>query len=365
MACAAASLYSVFMTPVLESSSASSDEARWQAVLARDAAQEGLFYYGVGTTGIFCRPACPSRLPRRENVVYFETPEAAQAAGFRACLRCQPGQVSVQQQAVAQVKCLLDNSETAPTLAELARATQLSPAHLQRLFKAQVGVSPKQYALARRAERLKARLRSGSDVTTALFDAGHASASTLYSSQTDQLGMAPGAYQKGGAGQRIAYAVVSSRLGQMLVAATPRGLVAVRFGEDTELLAELRSEYPHAEFSDDGPALQAQISAIQAYLAGQERSLNLPRDVSSSDFQCRVWEALQAIPYGETRSYAQVAEMIGSPAAVRAVARACASNPVALIVPCHRVVRSGGALSGYRWGVERKRALLKNEREGK
>ena len=342
----------------------SPEEARWQAVLARDAAQDGLFYYGVQTTGMFCRPACPSRRPRRENIQFFEDLESAQAAGFRPCLRCTPTQISARQRAVAHVKRLLDESETAPALTELARVVQLSPAYLQRLFKARVGVSPKQYALARRAERLKARLRRGSDVTTALFEAGHASASTLYSAQTDQLGMAPGAYQNGGAGQRIAYAVVSSRLGQMLVAATLRGLVAVRFGEEAELLAELRGEYPHAELLDDAPVLQTHISAIQAYLAGQERGLNLPRDVSGSDFQRRVWDALQAIPYGETRSYAQVAEMIGAPAAVRAVARACASNPVALIVPCHRIVRAGGALSGYRWDAERKRALLENEREG-
>ena len=360
MARAALAVYPEPMIPV--PSSPSSDDARWQAVLARDAAQDGLFYYGVHTTGIFCRPACPSRRPRRENIQFFEDLESAQAAGFRPCLRCTPTQISARQRAVAHVKRLLDESETAPALTELARVVQLSPAYLQRLFKAQVGVSPKQYALARRAERLKARLRSGSDVTTALFEAGHSSASTLYSAQTDQLGMAPGVYQKGGAGQRIAYTVVESKLGQMLVAATRRGLVAVRFGEEAELVAELRAEYPHAELSDDAPALQAHISAIQAYLAGQERRLNLPRDVSSTDFQRRVWEALQAIPYGQTRSYAQVAEMIGSPSAVRAVARACASNPVALIVPCHRVVRSGGALSGYRWGVERKRALLDAER---
>ena len=350
----------------------SEDDLRWQAIQTRDAAQDGQFYYAVCTTGIYCRPSCPSRRPRRENVQYFADPAAAQAAGFRACLRCRPGEVSAVQRAVAQAQALLDTvldmNEPTPTLSELGQAVNLSPAHLQRVFKAALGVSPKQYALGRRGERMKTELRRGASVTTALYDAGHASPRTLYDPATDQLGMPPRAYQRGGAGQRIYYVISESVLGPMLVAATERGLCAVRFGDAAKLLSELRAEYAQAELlqggeDEDSGALKPYLVALHAELAGRGAAANsLPSDAAGSDFQRRVWAALRSIPLGQTRSYAQVAEMIGEPRAVRAVARACASNPLALVVPCHRVVRKSGELSGYRWGVERKRALL--EREG-
>ncbi|ADV66341.1 bifunctional DNA-binding transcriptional regulator/O6-methylguanine-DNA methyltransferase Ada [Deinococcus maricopensis] len=338
------------------------DEDRWQAVVQREAAQDGLFLYAVRTTGIYCRPSCPSRRPRRENVTFFEAADAAERAGFRPCRRCTPNEVHVRQAVVLQVQQLLDTAEPTPTLAQLAEAVGVSAFHLQRVFKAAVGVSPKQYAMARRAERLKRRLSEGASVTVALYDAGHASPRTLYDRATDQLGMSPGAYRAGGAGERIAFTVAESAQGPMLVAATARGLVAVRFGEADALERELRGEYPNAALERSAEAVGAYVEALQAHLAGVQRALPLASDAPGTAFQHRVWAALRDIPYGETRSYAQVAAMIGAPAAVRAVARACATNPLALVVPCHRVVRSGGALSGYRWGVERKRALLERER---
>lgn len=337
-------------------------EQRWQAVEQRDATFDGQFYYGVKTTRIYCRPSCPARRPNVGNVVFFDAPEAAEAAGFRPCLRCKPAEVDARTRAVAHAQHLLETLERAPSLAELAVAVGLSPFHLQRLFKASVGVSPKQYALAKRTERTKRHLHAAPTVTAALYDAGHASPHTLYASATDQLGMTPGQYKAGGAGRTIAFAAFESVLGEMFVAATSRGLVAVRFGDPAALERELRDEYPNATFVHDATRLSGYVEALRHHLAGGRRDLALPSDVPSTDFQRRVWTALQAIPYGETRSYARVAEMIGEPKAARAVARACASNPVALVVPCHRVVRGGGGLSGYRWGVERKRALLDAER---
>ena len=337
------------------------DEARWQAVLARDPSRDGQFWYGVRSTGIYCRPACPARRPTRVGVTFFETPDAAEAAGYRPCRRCHPREVSARQRAVAQARQLLDEAETAPGLDELAGQVGLSPAHLQRVFKAAVGLSPKQYALARRGERLRTGLRAGEPVTVAQYAAGHGSARSLYDPATGQLGMTPGAYRRGGAGERIAWTVKESPLGDLLVAATGRGLCAVRFGEREALAAELRAEYPQAELVEDPAGLAELVRAVLARLEGRPAPVPAT-DLPGSDFQRRVWAALQSIPPGETRSYAEVARMIGAPSAVRAVAQACAANPVALVVPCHRVVRSDGALSGYRWGVERKRALLERER---
>ena len=338
------------------------DLARWQAVQSRDAAQDGQFYYAVMTTGIYCRPSCPSRRPRRENARFYPDVASAQAAGFRACLRCGPDEVGSAARLAAQVQALLDTGEPAPSLAQLGAALGLSPFHIQRSFKAAFGLSPKQYALARRGERLKAELRSAESVTAALYDAGHASSRSLYDPATDQLGMPPGSYRRGGAGQTIRYTVAESTLGPMLVAATERGLCAVRFGETQALISELRAEFPAAELLEDGEALDPYLSALHAELSGRGTGLHaLPGDAAGTDFQRRVWDALRGIPRGETRSYAQVAELIGQPGAVRAVARACASNPLALVVPCHRVVRKSGELSGYRWGADRKRTLLDGE----
>lgn len=336
-------------------------DRRWLAVLARNIKADGTFWYAVRTTRIYCRPSCPSRHALRENVTFYDTPAEARADGYRPCLRCQPDEVSAHAQLVAHVQQLLDTVLPTPSLEGLAAATGRSPFHLQRIFKRVTGLSPKQYALRARTERLKGELRDGARVTPALYEAGHPSSRTLYDRRTDQLGMTPTAYQRGGAYQTIRYLLTDSALGRLLVAATARGLCAVRFGEDTLLVEELRAEYPRADILEDPPALATYLEALHALIAGRAAP-TLPSDVPGTAFQRRVWDALRLIPTGETRSYAQVAELIGAPTAVRAVARACATNPIALVVPCHRVVRTGGALAGYRWGVERKQALLEQER---
>ncbi|BDP41295.1 bifunctional transcriptional activator/DNA repair enzyme protein Ada [Deinococcus aetherius] len=343
-------------------STALQEDALWQAVLNRDSSWDGQFYYGVRSTGIYCRPSCPSRRPKRENVEFFDHAESADAAGFRPCLRCRPTEVEGRRRAVLHIQHLLDTVEPTPSLTQLADAVGLSPFHLQRVFKAEMGVTPKQYALARRGERVKRELREGVSVTAALYGAGHSSPRTLYDRATDQIGMPPSSYRMGGAGQCITFAVAESVLGPMLVAATGRGLVAVRFGDAETLVRSLHAEYPRATFVQDEAPLGEYLEALHRHLAGVRRDPPLPTDLPGTDFQRRVWDALRSIPYGETRSYAQVAEMLGEPRAVRAVARACAVNPVALVVPCHRVVRSGGALGGYRWGTERKRTLLEHEK---
>ena len=336
------------------------DEARWQAVLTRD--KTAVFYYAVVSTGIYCRPTCPSRRPNRENVRFYDTTSEAEQAGFRPCRRCRPESVSTEQRVVAEVQRVLDQSEAAPSLAELATTVGLSPFYLQRLFKRATGLSPKEYAGARRSSRLKAELKQGATVTDALYEAGYGSPQALYDKAQRLLGMTPGAYRNGGAGQRIAYAVTDTDLGEILVAATAKGICSLRFGAaDRSLLTELAAEFPNAELVHAPDELSAHIEAVGRFTTGTATALDLPLDVKATAFQLRVWEALRAIPYGQVRSYSEVAAMIGEPAAVRAVARACAANPVALVVPCHRVVRANGELSGYRWGPERKRLLLKRE----
>src|SRR5664280_2791522 len=300
------------------------NENHWQQVMSRDARQDGRFVFAVRTTGIYCRPSCPSRRPRRDSVEFFPDPREAERAGYRACLRCKPTEISAQAQYVFRARQLLDNAEGVVTLAQLSKRVGLSPFHLQRLFKRATGLSPREYQSARRMQQVKTELRKGEDVTTALYGAGFSSPSRLYEKSDQQLGMTPGAYRRGGAGATITFAIAPTPLGRMLVAATERGLCAVRFGEST--------------------------------------TIDLPLDVRATAFQQKVWETLQRIPCGETRSYTEIACAIGDPKAVRAVARACASNPVALAVPCHRVVRSDGKLAGYRWGLERKKKLLEGER---
>lgn len=334
---------------------------RWQAVLYRDAAANGHFLYAVRTTGIYCRPTCPSKRPKRENVAFYLSPRDAEAAGYRACQRCRPDAVSRQQKLVAQVLCMLETVEPEPSLRDLAETFKLSPSHLQRAFKRATGMSPKQYAIARRESRLREELRKGKRVTTAMYDAGYGSSQALYGGASNGLGMRPKNYRKGGEGEHIRFGFFDSSLGRMLIAATTEGVVALRFGEDQALLAELHREFPMAMLEADSANLGNHRQSVARYLSGTARTLDLPLSLEATEFQTRVWEALQKIPYGETRSYSEVAEMIGQPRAVRAVARACATNPVALVVPCHRVVRAGGELSGYRWGLERKRALLNQE----
>jgi len=347
-------------------SRASDEERNWQAVLARDARLDGRLFFAVRTTGIYCRPSCPARRPRRQNVVFFPRPEAAEGAGFRPCRRCRPRGTSPAQEQAAWVEeaCrrLAASDEGRLRLADLGAELGVSPHHLQRTFKQLMGVSPRQYADAVRHGSFRAQLRKGGDVTTAVYDAGYGSSSRAYEGAAARLGMTPGAYRKGGPGMAIAYTVVASPLGRLLVAATGRGISAVSLGDaDGPLESALRSEYPEARIERDDRSLRPWVAGVLERIAGQEPAAALPVDVKATAFQRRVWEELQAIPRGQTRSYGEIARRIGRPTAARAVARACATNPVALVIPCHRVVTGTGKLGGYRWGAERKRRLLERE----
>lgn len=337
------------------------DAVRWQAVLERDRSADGIFVYAVQTTHIYCRPTCPSKRPKREHARFFDLAQEAERSGFRPCKRCKPHQVSLEQKVVAQLRSLLETRYPAPTLSELAAEVDLSPTYIQKLFKRVTGLSPKRYANALRGEKLAGKLKTQGTVTGAMYEAGYGSSHALYRTSSQNLGMKPKVYQAGGKGERVTYALTDTSLGRMLVAATDKGVCALRFGEDEVLLEVLKAEFSAAELREDALSLTSLIEAVNAYLEGTLPTLELPLDVQATDFQKRVWEALQRIPYGETRSYAELAEMIGQPSAVRAVARACATNPVALSIPCHRIVRSSGELSGYRWGVERKRKILEQE----
>jgi len=337
----------------------------WRAVEQRDAQYNGVFVYGVRTTGVYCRPSCSARRPLRANVDFFSAPEQAERAGYRACRRCDPRAPADPSLDLATRICryLEQPHDSPPRLGELAERFALSPAHLQRTFKRIVGVSPRQYAEAQRRERLKAQLKSGADVSGALYEAGYGSSSACYEQAPAALGMTPAAYRDGGQAARIGYALAECPLGTLLVAATERGICKVSLGDRAEdLLADLRRELPGAALQADGQALGPWVGAILEHLAGAQPHLDLPLDIRASAFQQKVWEALRSIPYGATRSYQEVAEAIGQPTATRAVARACASNPVALLIPCHRVVRANGDLGGYRWGARRKQTLLEQER---
>lgn len=347
----------------------SNDEARWQAVLARDARLDGEFVTGVLTTGIYCRPSCPARRPKRENVRFFDRPEAAERAGFRACLRCRPNEAALALAPAARVRracrILEERSGERVTLAELAREVSMSPHHLQRTFKRAIGISPRQYADALRLGRLKKRLQGKDSVTMALYEAGYGSASRLYETSTQRLGMTPGAYRDGGRGVQIRYAVAETPIGRVLVAATERGICSVRIGESEKTMAkELEREFPAATIARDRAGLAAWLDRLTRHLEGRAPQLDLPIDVKATAFQWRVYEALRSIPYGETRTYGEVARSIGAPRAARAVGHACATNPVGIIIPCHRVVREGGALGGYAWGLPIKKQLLESERQG-
>jgi AraC family transcriptional regulator, regulatory protein of adaptative response / methylated-DNA-[protein]-cysteine methyltransferase len=342
------------------------EETCWQAVATRDVRYDGVFYFGVHSTGIYCRPGCPARRPQRDGVSFFASASAARSAGYRACRRCRPDEMlQPREQLVERARRRLDEAEVSPTLAELAGELGASPTHLQRIFKAATGLSPRQYTAARRLERLKDGLQQGQDVTTALYDAGFGSASRLYESARQALGMTPGVYRKGGDGMQIRYACFDTTLGRALLAATGHGICKLSFGDDdAALTADLAIEFPRAECSEDMTGLSAWVEALRAYLEGDRQALDLPLDVLGTQFQQRVWAALRQIPYGQTRTYAQLAEAIGQPAAARAAASACAHNPVAIVTPCHRIIRSDGSLGGYRWGLERKQALLKREHAG-
>ena len=344
--------------------------ARWRAVQSRDRGADGAFVYGVRSTQIYCRPSCPSRKPRREQVVFFPLPAAAEQQGFRECRRCRPRTVNPSDprtQAVAKA-CreidarLRDGNEARVTLSALSAPLGMSPHQLERAFRSVMSITPRQYADAQRMRRLKSQLRKGDDVTTALYDAGFGSSSRLYERAPSHLGMTPATYRQGGAGMRVNYTIVDSPLGRLLVGATERGVSAVYLGEsDARLEAALQDEYPRAEIRRDRNGLEGWVSQILEHLRGREPNLDLPTDVQATAFQRRVWEELRRIPYGATRTYSQVAQAIGRPEAIRAVARACATNPTSVVVPCHRVVRADGNLAGYRWGVEKKKTLLERE----
>jgi AraC family transcriptional regulator of adaptative response/methylated-DNA-[protein]-cysteine methyltransferase len=345
-----------------------SPDPRWKAVLARDASFDGAFVFGVRSTGVYCRPSCPARRPRRENVVFFQVAAAAEQAGFRSCRRCRPRDTGASAQArLLQRVCRhieTHAGERSITLDELGAVAGISPHHLQRTFKRVMGISPRQYADAHRMSVFKARVKGGQDVTEATYEAGYGSSSRLYERAAAQLGMTPATYRRGGRGMTIAYTLVDSPLGRLLVGATERGISCVCLGDsDRALETALREEYPAATLQRDDARLAGQVKAVLELASGRARRSELPLDIQATAFQRRVWEALRRIPRGQTRSYGQIARELGQPDAARAVARACATNPVALVIPCHRVVGEGGALRGYRWGVERKRALLGREQQ--
>lgn len=343
------------------------DPLLWEAVVRRDPRADGRFVTAVVTTGVYCRPTCPARRPKRENVAFYPDPATAEQAGFRPCKRCRPDGLSPREEhagRIARACRLIEEAEEPPPLGRLAADVGLSPHHFHRLFKAALGVTPRAYAAARRADRVRDGLKGGAGVTEALYDAGFNSGGRFYEAAPALLGMTPAAYKGGGRGEAIRYAVEPCALGWVLVAATARGVCAIRLGDGPgALVDELRDRFPKAELHDADPAFGDLVGRVVAFVERPGRGLDLPLDIRGTAFQERVWRALRAIPTGETASYAEIARRVGSPAAVRAVAGACGANPVALAVPCHRVVRSGGGLGGYRWGTERKRELLRREAE--
>jgi AraC family transcriptional regulator, regulatory protein of adaptative response / methylated-DNA-[protein]-cysteine methyltransferase len=347
-------------------------ENYWQAVLARDAQFEFAFVYAVRSTGVYCRPTCVSRRPSRTQVAFYSSPEAAEVAGFRPCRRCRPrgeaadspsAQAKLVERLCREIDASLDENDGAITLATLSQRVGGNPYQVQRGFKRVMGITPRQYADAQRLARLKSRLREGQDVTGALYDAGYGSSRALYERAPTRMGMTPATYRKGGRGTRVGYTIADCPLGRLLVGATERGVCAVCLGDsDKALETSLFAEYPQAEIHRDDATLSPWITAFLSHLQGRTPHLDLPVDVRATAFQWRVWEELRAIPYGATRSYSDVARAIGRPRAVRAVAHACATNPVAVVIPCHRVVGKDGGLHGYRWGLERKQELLTLER---
>ncbi len=342
------------------------EDACWNAVQGRNADMDDHFYFGVRTTGVYCRPSCPARRPLRANVRFFTNTKAAVEAGFRPCQRCKPDQASLADTRAALVAAAcrqIDAADTPLSLADLAHGAGLSPHHFHRIFKAVTGLTPKRYADAARARRVQEQLRTGVAVTDAIFEAGFNSSGRFYAASDAVLGMLPSAYRQGGQGTAIQFALGECSLGSILVAATDKGVCAIALGDDpAQLLNDLQDRFPKAQLSSGDGAFMQWMATVIGLVENPAVGLDLPLDIRGSAFQQRVWQALRAIPIGSTASYSEVAARIGAAGAARAVAQACASNPVAIAIPCHRVVRSDGALSGYRWGIERKRALL--EREG-
>jgi AraC family transcriptional regulator of adaptative response/methylated-DNA-[protein]-cysteine methyltransferase len=342
-------------------------EECWAALQRRDASEDGKFLYGVRTTGVYCRPGCTSRLPLRRNTVFFETTAEAEAAGLRPCKRCRPTDGSPASRHLAAIEkacALLRTSETMPTLAELADVAGISRFHFHRVFKQITGATPRDYARTHRLGRFADQLQTGQPIAEAIYASGFGSSSRAYEAAPSGLGMTPGARRRGGTGQTIRFVTVATPIGWALVAATRRGICMTALADDREsLVAALRQRFPAAELLAEDTGLRDWADRIVRFITAPDRSLDLPLDIQGTAFQTRVWRALQKIPLGKTASYTEIAAALGQPNAVRAIAQACAANKLAVLVPCHRVVRSDGDLAGYRWGVERKRALLAAERD--
>jgi len=343
-------------------------DPRWQTVLRRDKEADGTFVYAVRSTGVYCRPSCASRRANPENVSFFPSPEAAEAQGFRPCLRCHPrGQSPAEASAalIAAACRMIEESEEMPSTEDLARRIGLSPFHFHRQFKALTGMTPRGYGAAHRGGRLREALASGASVTAAIHEAGFGSASRFYEAADSVIGMSPSAFRKGGAKAEIRFALAQCSLGAILVASTEKGLCAISLGDEPEpLLIELQNRFPQARLIGGDAAFEALVARVVAFVEAPGTGLDLPLDIRGTAFQQRVWQALRDIRAGETVSYAELAARIGDPKAVRAVAGACAANTLAVAIPCHRVVRSDGAISGYRWGVARKREILDREARG-
>jgi AraC family transcriptional regulator, regulatory protein of adaptative response / methylated-DNA-[protein]-cysteine methyltransferase len=347
------------------SSASTLDDAQWAAFVARDAAFDGHFYVAVETTGIYCRPSCPARRPKRENVAFYNTAADAEKAGFRPCKRCKPNQPSLFQQhaeKVAEACRLIETAEEELKLDTLARKVGLSPYHFHRIFKATLGVTPKAYAAAHRNKRVREALSRSATVTEAIYGAGFNSNGRFYATSSEVLGMSPSQFRSGGPDAEINFAIAESSLGLVLVAASDKGVCAIFFGDDAaDLARDLKKQFPHARLTGDDPAFEQLASKVIGFVEDPSIGLDLPLDIRGTAFQHRVWEALRRIPVGATASYAEIAKAIGAPKATRAVARACGSNRIAVAIPCHRVIGSDGSLTGYRGGIERKRALLAKE----
>jgi AraC family transcriptional regulator, regulatory protein of adaptative response / methylated-DNA-[protein]-cysteine methyltransferase len=344
---------------------AATADPRWDAVISRDPAADGSFFYAVKTTGVYCRPTCPSKRPRRANVEFFATGEAAEKAGFRPCKRCSPRQAAQPEKharKVAEACRLIEQSEQAPDLNTLAKNAGFSPYHFHRIFKAATGLTPKAYAEAHRARRVRSELARSGSVTEAIYDSGYNSNARFYEKAGDVLGMTPRAYRAGGAAATIRFAVGECSLGSILVAKSERGVCAILLGDDPDVLArELQDQFPKANLIGGDSDFEQLVAKVVGFVESPRIGLDLPLDVRGTVFQQRVWEALRKIPTGTTASYSEIAKQIGAPHAARAVAQACATNRLAVAIPCHRVVRNDGGISGYRWGVERKRELLARE----
>jgi AraC family transcriptional regulator of adaptative response/methylated-DNA-[protein]-cysteine methyltransferase len=352
-------------TPTKRLAAATQNDPRWAAVLARDAAADGKFFYSVRSTGVYCRPSCASRTARPENVQFHASAAAAERAGFRPCQRCRPDQepLAVRHAALVAELCrFIEQAEQTPSLGVLAAHAGLSTYHLHRIFKAVTGVTPKAYAAAHRAARLRSELTQGGSVTAAIYGAGYGSSGRFYAESDQVLGMTPGAYRRGGANTEMRFAVGQCSLGAILVAASARGVCAIFLGDDPEaLVRDLQDRFPRATLVGGDAAFEHLVARAVGLVEAPRLDLDVPLDVRGTAFQQRVWQALRKIPPGATVSYTDLAQGLGMPRAVRAVASACAANPVAVAIPCHRVLRSDGALAGYRWGIERKRALLARE----